>query len=123
MISEPLPMIWHTTISSSLGFVEKHPDIVDRLLKGLIEGIHFFKTQRDRTIDILQRRYAQEGQMTRAQAADLYDFMAPPLEPKLFPSMAAIANVYEEAKRQDKDAQKINPLELWDLHHIRRLDD
>jgi hypothetical protein len=37
--------------------------------------------------------------------------------------MAAIANVYEEAKRQDKDAERVNPLELWDLHHIRKLDD
>jgi hypothetical protein len=37
--------------------------------------------------------------------------------------MAAIANVYEEAKRFDADAAKINPMELWDLHHIRRLDD
>jgi hypothetical protein len=37
--------------------------------------------------------------------------------------MQAIANVYEEAIRQDKDAKKVNPMELWDLHHIRRLDD
>ena len=37
--------------------------------------------------------------------------------------MAAIANVYEEAKRYDADAKDINPMELWDLHHIRRLDD
>ena len=45
------------------------------------------------------------------------------LEPKLYPKMQAIANVYEEAIRQDKDAKKINPMELWDLHHLRRLDD
>ena len=37
--------------------------------------------------------------------------------------MHAIANVYEEAIRQDKDAKKVNPMELWDLHYIRRLDD
>ena len=37
--------------------------------------------------------------------------------------MQAIANVYEEAVRQDKDAKKVNPMELWDLHHLRRLDD
>jgi hypothetical protein len=37
--------------------------------------------------------------------------------------MNAIANVYEEAKRQDADAKKINPMELWDLHHIRQIDD
>jgi hypothetical protein len=45
------------------------------------------------------------------------------LEPKLFPSLQAIANVYEEAVRQDKDALRINPMELWDLHQIRHLDD
>jgi len=37
--------------------------------------------------------------------------------------MRRSANVYEEAKREDVDAGKINPMELWDLHHIRRLDD
>jgi hypothetical protein len=37
--------------------------------------------------------------------------------------MAAISNVYQEALRQDKDASKVNPLELWDTHHIRHLDD
>lgn len=120
---EPLPMIWHTTISSSLGFVEKNPDIVERLLKALMEGIHFFKTRPQETIDILQRLYTQEGQMTREQAAATYRMMAPPLEPKLFPTMEAIDNVYKEAMRQDVESGKVNPLELWDLHHIRRIGD
>jgi hypothetical protein len=53
----------------------------------------------------------------------VYHQLAPLLAPKLYPTMAAIANVYEEAKREDADAGKINPMELWDLHHIRRLDD
>ena len=48
-------MIHFTTISSSLGFVEKHPDIVERFLKGLIEGIHFFKTKPDQAIRIICR--------------------------------------------------------------------
>ncbi|MFI5024944.1 MAG: ABC transporter substrate-binding protein [Alphaproteobacteria bacterium] len=120
---EPLPMIWFTTISSSLPFVERHPDIVERFLKGMIEGVHFFKTQRERSIDIIQRRYDKEGQLNRAQATYVYHQLAPLLAPKLYPTMAAIANVYEEAKREDVDAGRINPMELWDLHHIRRLDD
>jgi ABC-type nitrate/sulfonate/bicarbonate transport system substrate-binding protein len=120
---EPMPMIWHTTISSSLGFVEKHPDLVQRMLKAIIEGIHFFKTKPEETIDIIQRRYTKEGQLTREQAAETYRIIALPLEPKLMPSMAAISNVYEEALRQDKDARKVNPLELWDVHHVRQIDD
>jgi ABC-type nitrate/sulfonate/bicarbonate transport system substrate-binding protein len=119
----PLPMIWYTTISSSLPFVEKHPDIVERFLKGMIEGIHFFKTQPEKSIEVIRRRYDREGELSREQATYIYQQLAPALEPKLYPSIAAIANVYEEAKRQDPDAKKINPMELWDLHHIRQLDD
>ena len=120
---EPLPMIWFTTISSSLPFVEKHPDIVERFLKGMIEGIHFFKTEPDKSIDIIERRYTKEGQLNHAQATWIYQNLAPRLEAKLYPSMAAIANVYEEAKREDKDARRINPMELWDMHHVRHIDD
>jgi len=119
----PQPMIWFTTVSSSLGFVEKNPEIVERFLKGMIEGIHFFKTQRDKSIDIIERRYNREGKMSKAHATFTYENLAPYLEPKLYPSMEAIANVYEEAKRQDADAKKVNPLELWDMHHVRRIDD
>ncbi len=120
---EPLPMIHFTTISSSLGFVEKHPGIVERFLKGMIEGIHFFKTKPDQAIRIIRDRSTKRGQMTLEQATITHRNLAGVLEPKLYPKMQAIANVYEEAIRQDRDAKKINPMELWDVHHIRRLDD
>ena len=119
---EAMPMIWFTTVSSSLNFVARHPDIVDRFLKGLIEGVHFFKTQPEKSIEIIQRRVGK-GELSREQATYVWQGLAPLLEPKLYPAMDAISNVYEEAKRQDKDALKINPLELWDTHHIRRIDD
>jgi len=120
---EPLPMIQFTTVSSSLGFVEKHPDIVERFLKGLIEGIHFFKTRPEQSIKVIKERCTKHGQMNLEQATVTYQSLARILEPKLYPKMQAIANVYEEAIRQDKDARKINPMALWDLHHLRRLDD
>jgi ABC-type nitrate/sulfonate/bicarbonate transport system substrate-binding protein len=120
---DPLPMIWFTTISSSLPFVQKHPDLVERFLKGMVEGTHFFKTQRERSIDIIQRRYTRFGQLNREQATYMWQSVAPLLSPKLYPSMRAISNVYEEAVRQDKDALKVNPMELWDTHHIRQIDD
>jgi len=120
---EPLPMIHFTTISSSLGFVEKHPDIVERFLKGLIEGIHFFKSKPDQAIKIIRERASKRGQMNLEQATITHRGLADILEPKLYPKMRSIANVYEEAIRQDKDAERINPMELWDLHYIRRLDD
>ncbi|HWG06972.1 MAG TPA: ABC transporter substrate-binding protein, partial [Beijerinckiaceae bacterium] len=81
---EPMPMVWFTTISSSLGFVQKHPDIVERFLKGIIEGIHFYKTQPERSIQVLQNRYTREGQMNLAQATYLYQNVVDMLEPRLY---------------------------------------
>jgi ABC-type nitrate/sulfonate/bicarbonate transport system substrate-binding protein len=120
---DPLPMIQFSSISTSMRFVQKHPDIVERFLKGVIAGIHFFKTKPEESTKIIQERYTTSGQLTREQAAFTQQWLAGTLEPKLYPRMSAITNVYEEALRQDKDAGKVNPMELWDLHHIRRLDD
>lgn len=120
---EPLPMIWFTTVSSSLKFVEKNPDLVTRFLKGIIEGIHFFKTEREKSIKIIQTRYTKEGKLNKLLATLTYESIADNLEPKLFPAMQSIANVYQEALRQDKDAHKVNPMELWDTHYIRKIDD
>ena len=120
---EPLPMIQFTSISTSMNFVQKRPDIVERFLKGTLEGIHYFKTQPEESIKIIQERVTRGGRMNKEQATFTHQNLARVLEPKLYPKMSAIANVYEEALRQDKDARKVNPMELWDLPHIRHLDD
>lgn len=118
-----MPMIYFTTISSSLTFVESHPDIVERFLKSLIEGVHFFKTQPERSMQIIKDRYKQDGNMDVEMAERTYADMAAALEPCLYPSPRAIENVYEEAVREDKDAAGINPMALWDLHYLRQIDD
>jgi ABC-type nitrate/sulfonate/bicarbonate transport system substrate-binding protein len=120
---DPLPMIWYTTVSSSLPFVKKNPDIVERFLKGLIEGVHFFKTHRDESIRIIEKYHTREGTLNTAQATWMYDEIAPALSAKLYPTMSAIANVYEAAKRFDSAAADVNPMELWDMHYVRQIDD
>ena len=119
----PQPMILHTTVSSSMPFVQKNPQIVERVLKGLLDGIAYFKQERDATIKIIQTRHTREGILDLATATNMYDDIASVLEPKLYPSMDAIYNVYEEAKHQNKDAEKVAPLALWDIHKLREIDD
>ena len=62
----------------------------------------------------------------RAAAEKLYDDLAPTLEPKLYPGLDAIFNVYQEALKQDEkqgDAARIHPLALWNFHFLREIDD
>ena len=116
------PMIWFTTISTSWHFAQKHPDIVERVLKAIAEGTHFFKTQKAKTAAILERKYASEG-WDREVVEHMYKELSFVLEKKPYPSLPAIHNVFELAKRQHPEAAQVNPLSLWDMHYLRQVDD
>jgi ABC-type nitrate/sulfonate/bicarbonate transport system substrate-binding protein len=120
------PMVFFMTMSTSKKMVDEHPDIVTRNLKAVLEGIAFFKQNREKTIEILMAKHAKEGKLDRTAAEVLYDNLAPVLEPKLYPGLDAIFNVYQEALKQDEkngDAARIHPLALWNFHFLREIDD
>jgi len=120
---EFLPMVWFTTVSSGMPFVEKHPDIVDRFLKGICEGIAYFKTHRAGSIEIIKDKYKAEGDLDDETVTHLYDELKMILQAKPYASLQAISNVYELAKRDHKEAEQMDPLSLWDFHYLRRIDD
>jgi ABC-type nitrate/sulfonate/bicarbonate transport system substrate-binding protein len=119
---ESLPMINFTTVSAHQDFVDKHPDLVDRFLKGLIEGIAYFKTRPDAAKRIIKERYMKGG-LEDEMVDAVYNELARIIDPRLYPTMEAISNVYQEGVRQDPDAKKVNPLSLWNLHYVRHIDD
>ncbi|HXG51146.1 MAG TPA: ABC transporter substrate-binding protein [candidate division Zixibacteria bacterium] len=120
---EALPMVWYTTVSTALPFVEKHPEIVDRFLRGLCEAIAYFKTHRTQSIKILKERYTAEGPLDDEAAAHLYDDLKLILQARPYASLPAIRNVYEAALEQSQEAEKTDPMALWDFHFLRRIDD
>jgi ABC-type nitrate/sulfonate/bicarbonate transport system substrate-binding protein len=119
-------MIFFMTVSSSAKMVRERPDVVKRVLKSVLEGIAFFKQNRDATIKILQEKHKKEGDLDLAMATTVYDDLAPRLEPRLYPSLAAVYNVYQEALKQDEkngDAAKVHPMALWNVNFVREIDD
>jgi ABC-type nitrate/sulfonate/bicarbonate transport system substrate-binding protein len=120
---DPWPMIWFTTISTNLRFVDKHPDITERFLKGIVEGIAYFKTHKAKSVEVIRTRYMEEGQLDNEAAAHLYDELNKILEVKPYATIDAIQNVYSLAVREDEEASKTHPLSLWDFHFIRKIDD
>lgn len=123
---EPQPMVFFMTVSTSKKMVDEHPDVVERVLKSTMEGIAFFKQNREKTIQILMDKHTKEGKLDRKVAEILYDDLAGVLEPNLFPGLEAVSNVYQEALKQDEkngDAAKIHPLALWNFHFLREIED
>ncbi len=124
-ISLPLlPMIVFTTVSTTGTFVRENGDLIKRFLKGLADGVKYFKANKKKATDILSSTLPKERGGGDQQMIDYYyRDLTETLTETLYPTMDAIYNVYAEACRYNTAAKKVNPLELWDLHHLRQLRD
>ena len=67
--------------------------------------------------------YKDEGNLDDEAATHLYDELKMILQAKPYASIPAIKNVYEISIEQDKEAEKTDPMALWDFHYLRRIDD
>lgn len=120
----PMPMIRGVTLTTTMKFVKSHVGEIERLVRGFVDAIHFFITHREETLEILKEHAAPILHLqTDAETEALYDEWAGSLEPKPYPSLEAIANVFQLALRRNPEIGRHNPLSLWDIHYVRELDD
>ncbi len=113
---EPLPMINGPTITTSVRVLQRKEGLGERLVKALVLGIHFAKTQRERTERIVENLNKREGKDFS------YNRLAR-MPTKPYPDLQAILNAYELGCMKSPQAREISPLALWDLHYLRELDD
>jgi ABC-type nitrate/sulfonate/bicarbonate transport system substrate-binding protein len=119
-----LPMIVFTTVSTTGAFVRENGDLIKRFLKGLGDGIKYFKANKKKATDILSSTLPKKrGGGDKEMIEHYYRDLTETLTETLYPTMDAIYNVYAEACRYNAAAKKVNPLELWDLHYLRQLRD
>ena len=119
-----MPMIRGVTLTTTMSFVKSHEDQIRRLIRGFIDAIHFFLTHREETLEILQEHVAPVIRLqSDAEVTMLYDAWSGSLQRNGYPSVQAIANVFQLALRRDPAIAGFNPLALWDFHYLRELDD
>ncbi len=119
-----IPMIEGVTVTTTTTYVNSHDEEVRGLLLALVDAIHFFKTRRKDTIEIIKRtckdivKFQSDEEME-----DFYDNHSKSLDAKPYPTLEAIQNVFALAVRIKPEIKEFNPLILWDLHHLREIDD
>ena len=119
-----MPMIEGVTLTTTTTYVKSHEEEVKGLLLALIDAIHFFKVRREETLRIITRTCSELLKMQNDEEWNcFYDNQAASLERKPYPTLAAIQNVFALALKRDPEIKEFNPLALWDLHHLREIDD
>jgi ABC-type nitrate/sulfonate/bicarbonate transport system substrate-binding protein len=118
------PVIHNTTILSTTDYIRENRENVIDFLKALIETIHFFKTNPTQVAAILQKNLTAYYGLNEGQYYQhLQKEWAKLLLIKPYPLPAAIQNVYELDVAKDPNMSRVAPLEPWDLHYLREIDD
>jgi ABC-type nitrate/sulfonate/bicarbonate transport system substrate-binding protein len=118
------PVIHNTTLLATSDYIKDNEDVVDAFLRGFIEALHFFKTRPDRVVPILKKNLAKRyGLEEDEYYVHLQREWAKLLNKKPYPLPSAIQNVYDLDVGKDPKMSHIGPMEPWDLHYLRRIDD
>jgi ABC-type nitrate/sulfonate/bicarbonate transport system substrate-binding protein len=112
-----LPMINGPTLTSTLTTLEKKDGLAERLVKAQIMGIHFARTRRGETEEILAglRQRVPECKSVNYRGVSK-------LLPKPYPDHEAVANAYKLCCLKNPETEEQSPMALWDLHYLRQLD-
>ena len=123
-LPESMAMIEGVTLTTTTTYVNSHKEEIRSLMKTLVDAIHFFRTRRRDTLDIIDRTCNDllKFQSEEEQSA-FYENQAKSLEPKPYPTLDAVRNVFALAVKRNPEIESFNPLVMWDLHHLRELDD
>lgn len=118
------PVIHNTTLLATTDYIKANEDTVYAFVKGFIEALHFFKTRPNEVVAILKKNLAHRYGL---QEDEYYVYLqrewAKLLSKKPYPLPAAIQNVYDLDVGKDPKMRDIGPMEPWDLHYLRKIDD
>ena len=115
ILLDPLPMISGPTLTTTLTILREKSGVGERLVKALVLGIHYARTNREETERILEDFNKRSGR------TDRYESVANmPVKP--YPDPQAVINVHELSCLKFPMAKNVSPLALWDLHYLRMLD-
>ena len=112
-----LPMINGPTLTSTLTTLEKKEGLAERLVKAQLMGIHFARTRRGETEQILDGLRRREPECKSVQYRSVSKLL-----PKPYPDHEAVANAYRLCCLKNPETEEQSPMALWDLHYLRQLD-
>lgn len=117
----PTPMVHSITLTTTTTRLAKDSGFATRIIKALLEAVHLFKNDRETTLELLTKPVYPLADRYVDRLRARYDHYADEYEDRLLPTAEAIINVHKLACLAYPGSEKVNPMELWDLHYLREV--
>lgn len=122
---DPLPMVQASTMTTLWPILQQRPELCEAVLKAVLMGVHFIKTQPDAMWKVMQEDVAKELKIEDEKLLrHLHDSNRSILEPRLYPRAEAVLNAFELAVMEQPEIRdKVNPMSLWNIHLLRGIEE
>jgi NitT/TauT family transport system substrate-binding protein len=110
----------HTGIATTRSLIKSKPEFVRDFMRAYVEGIHYAKTHRRETLEILAKYLRTDD---KDILDDTYDSIALNLVPeKPYPTLKGIQIILRELGTKDPNARLAKPEQFVDLTFVKELD-
>ena len=107
----------NAALATSRKFFDAEPLATEMVVKSVIEGIHFYKTEKRKTSAILKQYMKMaDGE----ELEETYNFYVKLFAEKPYPSARGVQTILDWSKRAD--ARKANPAQFMQTRFIEKLD-
>ncbi len=101
-------------------FIQKNDEAVRRFIRAVVEGIHYYKTHKGRSMEIMARYMrAKDSELVRVG----YDFYAPVYSAKPYPNVEGIKLALQDLAQRDPKAKDAKPEQFFDARFVKELDE
>ncbi|HXG51520.1 MAG TPA: ABC transporter substrate-binding protein [candidate division Zixibacteria bacterium] len=108
-----------TSIAGMASYIRNHPQLVENFLKGYIESLHYFRTQRERTIAGIMRYLKITD---RARAEEGYDYYVDLMPEMPYASPKAVRAVLQFLAANQPKAATANPEDFYDMSFLKKIE-
>lgn len=107
------------SIAATGPYLKAHPASVENFLRGYIESLHFFRTQKERTINAIMR-YLKIND--RARAEEGYDYYVELMPALPYASVNGIRTVLQFLAPRQPKAATAGPEEFYDMSFLQKIE-
>jgi NitT/TauT family transport system substrate-binding protein len=108
-----------TSIAASASYIKSHPAAVESFLKGYVESLHFFRTQKERSISAIMKYLKMSD---RARAEEGYDYYVELMPVMPYASASGVRAVLEFLAPRQPKAATANPEEFYDMSFLKKIE-
>jgi NitT/TauT family transport system substrate-binding protein len=111
----------HTSIATTRNLIKSKPDLARDFMNAFVEGIHYAKTHRAETLQVLAKYLRTDD---KEVLEDTYESIVLTLVPeKPYPTLKGIQIILRELGAKDQLARSAKPEQFVDLSILKQVDD